>query len=215
MRIVPEAVSDAIMDSCRLQLYPFTQIRGRSRATRCANPARSADSTTAFTSLYGPAAGLMGMDVVDGNQRRGRALGQSGKMGKPTGIVAAIEMLAREIDISGKAPGEMFQQYGEPLALGDAILRQHDQDQALAMRIEIGQIEMAFPLGRAPAGQRDQAAEPAIGGAIGGIGQQAAPAAEIEAAANNKPDANLLRRLMGAHHAGEAVAVGERHGREA
>ena len=69
---------------------------------------------------------------------------------------------------------------------------------------------MAFALGRAAPAQRDEPGEPAIGGAIRGIDQQAAPAAEIEAAADDEAHARHLRRHMGAHHAGEAVAVGQR-----
>ena len=66
-------------------------------------------------------------------------------------------MLARQIDMAGKAPGEMLQQTPQPLALCRNLLRQEDQDQPLAVGLEIGQIEMAFALGRAPAAERDQA----------------------------------------------------------
>ncbi len=74
---------------------------------------------------------------------------------------------------------------------------------------------MAFALGRAAPAQGDEPGEPAIGGAIRRIDEQAAPAAEVEPGADDEAHLRHLRRHMGAHHAGQAVAVGQRKAREA
>src|SRR5581483_5216515 len=53
---------------------------------------------------------------------------------------------------------------------------------------------------------------PGIGGAIGGIAEQARPIPQVEPAADDEPAAVFLRRLEGAHRARERVAVGDRDG---
>ena len=78
------------------------------------------------------------------------------------------------------------------------------------MRDEIGVVEMAFALGRAALAEGQQPRQPAIGGAVRGIGEQARAVAQVEAAADDEPDPDLFRRMMRAHDAGQAVAVGDR-----
>ena len=78
------------------------------------------------------------------------------------------------------------------------------------MRDDIGVVEMAFALGRAALAEGQQPREPAIGGAIRGIGEEARAVAQIEAAADDEPDPDLFCRMMRAHDAGKAVAVGDR-----
>src|SRR5256885_10463311 len=58
----------------------------------------------------------------------------------------------------------------------------------------------------------NEAAEASIGGAVGGERQQARMIGEIEPCPDDELDVMLARRLEGAHHAGEAVAIGHRHG---
>ena len=60
--------------------------------------------------LQRPARGNMGMDIVDGDQRRGGARGQGRQPSQAPPIVAAIEMLAGQIDMAGEAGGEILQQ---------------------------------------------------------------------------------------------------------
>ena len=78
------------------------------------------------------------------------------------------------------------------------------------MRNDVGIVETAFAFGRAALAEGQQPRQPAIGGAIGGVGEQARTVGEIEAAADDKPDADHFRRMMRAHDAGKAVAVGDR-----
>ena len=75
---------------------------------------------------------------------------------------------------------------------------------------------MAFALRRAAPAEGEQPREPAIGGAVGRIGEQARRVAQKSSRAPTmKRTPSLLRRHMSAHHAGQAVAVGDREGREA
>jgi len=83
------------------------------------------------------------------------------------------------------------------------------------MRRDIGVIEMAFAFWRAPFAKGKERRQPAIGGAILGIGEEAGAVAQIEAHADDEADANVLGRLMRADKAGDAVAVGDRDRREA
>jgi hypothetical protein len=76
------------------------------------------------------------------------------------------------------------------------------------MRRDIGVIEMAFAFWRAPFAKGKERRQPAIGGAILGIGEEAGAVAQIEAHADDEADANVLGRLMRADKAGDAVAVG-------
>ncbi len=59
---------------------------------------------------------------------------------------------------------------------------------------------------------RQQAAQPAIGGAVGREAEQARRVRQIEAAADDEAEVELLGGGMGAHHAGERVAVGDGDG---
>ncbi len=74
----------------------------------------------------------------------------------------------------------------------------------------IGVVETAFALGRAALARGQQPRQPAIGGAILGKDKQARAVAKIEPAADDETQPDLLRRLVRAHDAGEAVAVGDR-----
>ncbi len=78
------------------------------------------------------------------------------------------------------------------------------------MRDHIGVVEMAFAFGGAALAEGQQPREPAIGGAIRGVGEQARAVAQIETAADDEADPDLFGRMMRAHDAGKAVAVGDR-----
>ena len=80
------------------------------------------------------------------------------------------------------------------------------------MRRHIGIVEPAFALGSPALAQGEQPRQPAIGVAILRKGEEARAVAEIEPAADDEADADLFRRLMRAHDAGEAVMVGDRDG---
>ena len=92
------------------------------------------------------------------------------------------------------------------------LVGHEDRDQAFAIGDEIRPVEPALRLAAAPLAERQQPAEPRIGGPIGRIDEDRHAVREIEPAADDQADAGRLRRLMGANDAGQAVAVddGER-----
>ncbi len=80
---------------------------------------------------------------------------------------------------------------------------------------QIGAGQMARTLRRAPFAQGQQLRQAAIGGAAGRQADQRGAVGEVEAGADEKPDAGGLRPQMPAHHAGQGVAVGNRDRRVA
>ena len=104
----------------------------------------------------------------------------------------------------------------QPAAAGRIGLVGHEHgDQAL---VELGDVlpaEQALRLAAPPLAERQQPAEAAIGWPVGGVDQERGAIGQVEPAADDQPHARGLRRLVRAHDAGEAVAVGDRQGLEA
>ena len=76
-------------------------------------------------------------------------------------------------------------------------------------------IERALSLLGAELAERQQAAEPAVSGAVSGIGEQARRILQIEPGADDEFDpADFACGKVGAHHAGKRVAVGDGDGRK-
>ena len=97
--------------------------------------------------LQRPALRDMGMDIVDGDQRGTRARRQGGQPGEAPPVVAAIEMLARQIDMAGEAAGKIFQQGCKRRLLDERSLGQSDQDQPLAEGSRSARSRWHSPLG--------------------------------------------------------------------
>ena len=144
--------------------------------------------------------------IIGGDERNPVALGETGEIVKPPRILAAIEHLRGEIG----APGRGALQAGE--CIGEVFVevcgRQRNQHLPFGGFDQVGEIEMAFTFRRAPASERDQLDQTPIGGAISRITEGAGHGAKIQSRADDKADAGLLGGVMGAHDAGEAVAVG-------
>ena len=67
----------------------------------------------------------------------------------------------------------------------------------------------AGPFSRSPLADREQAAEPYIGGAVGRIDEDGQTITQIEPTSHDQSDASLLGALMCPSNAGEGVAVGD------
>ena len=156
------------------------------------------------------AVGRMGARVVGRDQWDAMRAGEAGKSCDAPRVVAAIEMLGCKIERAGKAGGEAAKMSGEGGVVPRAVGRQGDDDLAVAMVEQVGQRDIAFPLGRAPPSQRQQLRQPPIGGAVGGQAQNRRRVGEIEPRADHQPDARRLCFAMGAHHPGQRIAVGDR-----
>ncbi len=96
-----------------------------------------------------------------------------------------------------------------------AVGRQGDEDLPLGMAGDIGEREHALSLGGAALAAGQQAAEAAIGGAVGRQCDEARGVGEIEAGADDELETDLLGGEMGAGGAGEGIAVGDGDGGKA
>jgi len=156
--------------------------------------------------LQRPPLGHVVVHIVGREERQPGFLGDRGEPGEVARIVAAIEVMRREIGASAEIRRHARGEFRD-IAL---VRRQHDEDLPLAMRRDIGVVEMAFAFRGAPLAEGQQTGQPAIGGAVFGKGEEAGAVGEVEPHADHQADADCLRRVMGAHDAGDAVAVGDR-----
>ena len=85
---------------------------------------------------------------------------------------------------------------------------QQREDEALGEVADIVEGQQALALAGATLAEAEQPAQPAIGGARGGPGQQR-QAVEIEPGPHHERQLRILGRAMRPHHAGQRVAVGD------
>ena len=103
--------------------------------------------------------------------------------------------------------GQRRKAFGEG---GREYARRHDnEDLPVLCRAKFLERQMAFALRRVLVAGRQQSAQPAIGSAVGRMADRLEPVAGDQTRADHELDVNLLRRHMGAHDAGERVAVGD------
>jgi hypothetical protein len=79
------------------------------------------------------------------------------------------------------------------------------------MRRDVIEIEFAFPLRGAAAAEGEEAAEAAVGGAVGGEENDRRCVQGEDLGPDDQLEPRLLRRDMHPHGAGEGVAVGHRN----
>ena len=157
----------------------------------------------------------MGQHVIGRHQRRRAHGGQAGQTPEPAPIVAAIEVMRRQINRSGGAALEIAQALGKGGAGIELGRRQGNQDLPRGGTVDLAQqifqSDLALALGRPALAQREQPREPAIGLPVTGKSQQAGGIVKIEAHADQQPNPGLARRHVGPHHPGKGVAVGNGH----
>ncbi len=153
-----------------------------------------------------PPLGRVIQHVAHRDERQPGPFGDERKMGEAAGIVATIEVMRREVGTAGKIRRHPCCEFDHIIFIG----RQHDEDLSLAMGDDIGVVEMAFALGRAPLSQGQEARQAAISGAVLRVGEEAGAVGEIEPDADDEADIGNLCGVMGAHQAGDAVPIGDR-----
>ena len=94
------------------------------------------------------------------------------------------------------------------LAVACSDRRERGQHLVLGIGHRVIQVGHTAALGRAALAEGEKTAEAAVGGAVAGIAEEREAGGEIEPRAGQEPQALHLRRHMGAHRAGERVAVG-------
>ena len=180
--------------------------------------------------------GIVHDDVVGGDERQAEALGELAPLGKGGAHRAAVAHARTEPDVAGQGGGEFVQPFAllggrarrrpkVEITVGPAAFcgllglearsGQHDQLLVPRMFEEVGKGEEAAALGRANVAARQHAAQPTVGGAVAGIGEDVGRAvAEYEAYAAHH--AKVLRLIpvvaqeqVRPHDAGERVAVGD------
>ena len=90
--------------------------------------------------------------------------------------------------------------------------RQRDKNLAFAGGENFFEGQMAFAFLGLEIARREEAAEPAISGAIGRIGQHLETIDRHEPRADEELYFSFFRFVIGAHHAGKRVAVGDADG---
>ena len=93
------------------------------------------------------------------------------------------------------------------------LRRDGDHDLTGTVGDDVGEAEMAFPLGRAPSPDGQQPRQTAVGRPVGGKREQAGGVGEVEARADNEADASPPGGLVRPDGAGQGVAVGNGAGR--
>src|SRR5262249_12541402 len=122
-------------------------------------------------------------------------------------IAGAAAQGESEISAIAKSFGKAPQFLG---AIFVGPIRDKDGDQTFAMIYDIIKGKRAAALAGAALAKSKQAAKPRIGGAVCWIDEKHRAICQIEAAANDQPDAARLGRLMRAHDAGERITVRDR-----
>ena len=156
---------------------------------------RAAFADTRQHILQSAALGQMVEHVVDRDERQPGCLAESSETGEALHIIAAIEMVRGKISTTTEIRRDA----------GCGLGGQGHHNLTLAVRDDIGVVEMTFAFGRAALAEGQKSREPAIGGAIRGVGEKARAVAQIEAAPDDEANPNLLCRMMRAHDAGKAV----------
>ena len=162
--------------------------------------------------LEGPASGAVVVDVVGGEERRAAALRQRRQAGKTGAVAAPVEHVRGEVERAVMRAAESGEFRFEAFAPG--LRRQRDQKLPPGMGKQVLPMQHAFAFARAPLAESEQPAEASISGPVAGIAEQRGAVREIEPRAGQQADAGPLRRHMGAHRAGERVAVGDANGRK-
>ncbi len=142
--------------------------------------------------------------IVRRNQRGLQARRQIGPARQPPPVVAAAQIVRRQIDRARKRRPQIADLSVQPLRR----IGQHHEDQPFAISQHVLAVQDAFPFRRAAATHRDQSRQAAIGRPIHRIGEQARPVRQVEPRSDEEPDPRLLRRDMRPDHTGETVAVG-------
>ncbi len=95
------------------------------------------------------------------------------------------------------------------------LVRQQDDQQALAVGDQVPPGDVAAALAGAALAQGQQPAQAPVGCAVGRVGQHGQAIAQVQAAPHDEADADLLGTGMGAGYAGQRVVVGDGQGLEA
>ena len=191
---------------------------GRGEAVEAQLLDRAAEANGGDDVLQRAAVGDVIVHVVGGDEAHLHPGGESVESGKPPRIVAAEQHGAGEVAAVAVQAGELAQPVVERRIV-DVARRQDDGDQAFGILRQIVEGEIAFALCRAAIAGGQQPRQALVALDIHRIGEQGITVPRLQARADEKLDPLLLRggmlvvvipdRRIGAHHAGQGVAVGD------
>ena len=160
--------------------------------------------------LQRPAFRAVVMHVIGGDQRYAGIVRQISQCPQAAVIAGAEAALRRQIDLAGKAPAPGPQHF----YLRPVGWQQHE-NLTLAEGLQIPGRQPALSLGAAALAQAQQPAEAAVSRAVGGETQQCGTVLEVETGPHHQPDPQPAGGVMGPHHPGQTVAIGDGDGRQA
>src|SRR5436309_2536740 len=88
----------------------------------------------------------------------------------------------------------------------EIVVRPGDEGDALGMRGDVSESQLALALLRAHLAETEEAREPTIARAVDRVSEQRGCVDEVETAANQRLQPRFLRCAVHPHHAGERVA---------
>ncbi len=119
-------------------------------------------------------------------------------------------MDAGEKGMPGRHAGQSRETFGE--VISDCLRRYRNKYLSFTGGENVREGQVAFAFLGLEIARGDETAEPAIGGAIGRIGQRLESVDRHQAGADKKLYPAVFRFVIGAHHAGKRVAVGDADG---
>jgi hypothetical protein len=152
-------------------------------------------------------------DVAGGDGGHPRGAGGGGQSVEPVGVVGAEAAGQR----AGRAGAEQALEAREVVRKRRSrLLGEQNCKKPLLPLFEIAPCQAATALATPGLAQAEQAAEPAVGGAVGGVDEQRRrQIVEVEPAADDEAHARDLRRLMRADHSGQRAVIGDAERRDA
>ena len=150
--------------------------------------------------------------VGGGDERGANPRRQLVKLAQAAALVAAIGEGRGEIDAAACGGGEGTQALD--VGSGGIARRDGDEDLPFARRQHLLEAEVALALDGAAVAVGQQAAQPAVGGAIGGIAGRLEAIAGDKARTDEQANLVLLGGGVGTHHTGQRIAVGNADGGE-
>ncbi|OAG75432.1 hypothetical protein Amal_03397 [Acetobacter malorum] len=127
-------------------------------------------------------------------------------------VIGAAQQGERHVGAIGKSLFQFAKMQGAGII---RRVRDHDDEQALAPGDQVFPEQMAFPFAGSGLAKAQQTAKAAVSRAVGRIDQYWREISQVEATADDKPDAGSLRRSVCLHHACQGITVADTEGFDA
>ena len=174
---------------------------------------RAADADRGQRVLQRAPAARVHVHVAGGEQRQARGAPQRHRRLEARRIVGAQVALHRDPRVARKAPGHETREVRtgpRAHALSRAQRRGQQREAAAQTVREVRAGDAVLPLPGPAPGAGDQRRQPPVAVTVAGQQHQPLAVVQRQLAAHDEVQPALLRRLVGAHHAGQRALVGDR-----